>query len=158
MIWPPVKLELGPSGSTKAGAGWQTFSWDLQLWKQVTLKPFNLQILYLQNKKDLTLFKKYTKNQEARCVFRINFACSNWPHFHRTYLVTVFKWGATAIWVFEKKSKGFPDKMFILPYLSAVGQFCPDKLGSQDNTYLAILSRNVTFFDKIQEKLTTKIS
>ena len=22
----PVQLELGPSGSTKAGAGWQTFS------------------------------------------------------------------------------------------------------------------------------------
>ena len=25
---------------------WQTFSWDLHLWKLVTLQPFNLQILY----------------------------------------------------------------------------------------------------------------
>ena len=29
---------------TGAGAGWQTFSWDLQLWQQVTLQPFDLQI------------------------------------------------------------------------------------------------------------------
>ena len=26
----PVQLELGPSGSTEAGAGWQTFFQDLQ--------------------------------------------------------------------------------------------------------------------------------
>ena len=28
---------------TGAGAGWQTFSWDLQLWQLVTLQPFDLQ-------------------------------------------------------------------------------------------------------------------
>ena len=39
-----VKLERGPSGSTRAGAGRQTFLWDLQLWQLVTLRPFDLKI------------------------------------------------------------------------------------------------------------------
>ena len=42
-------LEWRPGGLSGAGAGRQTFSWDLQIWKLVTLKPFNLQILFLQN-------------------------------------------------------------------------------------------------------------
>ena len=29
---------------TGAGAGWQTFSWDLQLWQLVTLRPFDQKI------------------------------------------------------------------------------------------------------------------
>ena len=39
----PGVLERGPIGSSVAGAGWQTFSWDLQLWQIVTLQPFDLQ-------------------------------------------------------------------------------------------------------------------
>ena len=38
----PVQLELGPSGSTRAGAGRQTFSRDLQLRQLVTFRPFDL--------------------------------------------------------------------------------------------------------------------
>ena len=45
----PGHLERGPSGSSVAGAGRQTFSGDLQLWQLITMKPFNLQTLYLQN-------------------------------------------------------------------------------------------------------------
>ena len=36
---------------TGAGAGRQTFSWDLQLWKLVTLQPFDLKTPYLQHRK-----------------------------------------------------------------------------------------------------------
>ena len=35
--------------------------------------------------KVLNLFKKYTKNQEASSIFRVVFALSKWPHFHRAY-------------------------------------------------------------------------
>ena len=42
------QLKSGPTGSNGAGAAQQTFSWDLQLWKLSTLKPFNLQTPYLQ--------------------------------------------------------------------------------------------------------------
>ena len=44
----PGNLESGLTGSSGAGAGRQTFSWDLQLWQLVTLKPFDLQTSYLQ--------------------------------------------------------------------------------------------------------------
>ena len=37
----PVQLESGPTGSRGAGAIWQTFSCDLQLWQLTTLKPFD---------------------------------------------------------------------------------------------------------------------
>ena len=47
----PVQLESGPIGLTRAGAVWQTFSWDRQFWKLLTLQPFNFQTPYLQKKK-----------------------------------------------------------------------------------------------------------
>ena len=31
--------------------------------------------------KDLNLLKKYTKNQEASSILRVDFALSKWPHF-----------------------------------------------------------------------------
>ena len=31
--------------------------------------------------KDLNLLKRYSKSQEKRWIFRIDFALSNWPHF-----------------------------------------------------------------------------
>ena len=43
--------------------------------------------------KYLNLLKKYIKNRKPSCIFRINFACSKWPHFPRAYLVTVCKRG-----------------------------------------------------------------
>ena len=45
------ELECGPIGSSGAGAGRQTFSWDLQLWQLVTLKPFDLQTLSFLHRK-----------------------------------------------------------------------------------------------------------
>ena len=47
--------------------------------------------------KDLNLLKRYTENQEASCVFRINFATSKWPHIHRAYLLTEFKHMSVAV-------------------------------------------------------------
>ena len=44
-------LKSGPFGPRVAGAGQQTFSWDLLLWQLVTFKSFNLQTLYLQYEK-----------------------------------------------------------------------------------------------------------
>ena len=38
--------------------------------------------------KDLILFKRYIKNQDARSTLRVDFSLSKWPHFHRAYLVT----------------------------------------------------------------------
>ena len=35
--------------------------------------------------KALNILKKYTKNQKASYNFRIGFALSNTPHFHRVY-------------------------------------------------------------------------
>ena len=35
--------------------------------------------------KDLNLFKKYTKNQEASSILRVVFALSKWPHLHREF-------------------------------------------------------------------------
>ena len=35
--------------------------------------------------------------QQASCVFRIDFALSKWPHFHKVYLVAVRKRGAIAV-------------------------------------------------------------
>ena len=34
-------------------------------------------------KKDLNLFKKCTKYQEAGSILNVNFSLSNWPHLHR---------------------------------------------------------------------------
>ena len=45
----PRELKSGPTDSSVAGAARQTFSWDLQLWKLATLKPFYVQTLYLQH-------------------------------------------------------------------------------------------------------------
>ena len=58
----PVQLKCGPSGLTRAGVGWQTFSQDLQLWKLVTLKSGNFEALWPTDSKflalkDLYLFK-----------------------------------------------------------------------------------------------------
>ena len=38
------------------------------------------------------------KVQEASSILRVGFALSNRPHLHRTYLVTVRKQGATAVY------------------------------------------------------------
>ena len=35
--------------------------------------------------KDLNLFKKHTKNQEASCILRVFFALSKWPHLYREF-------------------------------------------------------------------------
>ena len=47
----PGELECGPISSSGAGAGRQTFSWDLQLWQLVTLQPFDLSIPNFQHLK-----------------------------------------------------------------------------------------------------------
>ena len=44
----PDKVEPGLNVLEHALAVRQTFSWDLQLWQLVTLKPFDLQTEYLQ--------------------------------------------------------------------------------------------------------------
>ena len=49
--------------------------------------------------KEITLVKNYTKNQEASCIFRIIFAHSKSPHFHRAYSTTICKRGATTVYV-----------------------------------------------------------
>ena len=41
--------------------------------------------------KYLKPFKKLTTIQQASCIFRINFACSNWLHFHSVYLIAFCK-------------------------------------------------------------------
>ena len=33
--------------------------------------------------KDLNLLKRYTKNQEAGSILKVDFALSKWPHLHR---------------------------------------------------------------------------
>ena len=38
-----------------AGAGWQNFSWDLQLWQLVTLRPLDQKTLNFQQLKILTV-------------------------------------------------------------------------------------------------------
>ena len=38
-----------------------------------------------------------SKVQEAGSILKVSFALSKWPHFHRAYLVTVCKQGATAV-------------------------------------------------------------
>ena len=48
-LWEWFNLESGPTCSSGAGAGRQTFSWDLQIWKLGTLQPFNLQITSFQH-------------------------------------------------------------------------------------------------------------
>ena len=47
--------------------------------------------------KDVNPFKTVTKVQEASSILRVGFALWKWPHLHRAYLVTVRKWGATAV-------------------------------------------------------------
>ena len=39
--------------------------------------------------KDLNLFKRYTKNQKAGSILKVDFALSKWPHFNSIYLVRV---------------------------------------------------------------------
>ena len=34
-------------------------------------------------KKDLNLLKRYTKNQKAGSILKVDFALSKWPHLHR---------------------------------------------------------------------------
>ena len=80
-----VQLELRLIGSTGARARRQTFSQDLQLWQLVTLKPFNLKNSILIALKDLSLLKKYIKNQETSSILRAVFALSKRPHLHREW-------------------------------------------------------------------------
>ena len=47
----PGVLECGLGGSSVAGAEWQTFSWDLQLWQLVTFRPFTLQTQNFKHQK-----------------------------------------------------------------------------------------------------------
>ena len=59
-----------------------------------TLTPSNFNALKSTNPiftvlKDLILFKRYTKNQEARSILKVVFALSKWPHLHRAYVVIV---------------------------------------------------------------------
>ena len=39
--------------------------------------------------KDLNLLKKKIKNQETGSILKVGYACLNWPHLHRAYVVTV---------------------------------------------------------------------
>ena len=41
--------------------------------------------------KDLNLLKKHIKNQEAGSIFKVFFALSRGPHFHKAYLLTARK-------------------------------------------------------------------
>ena len=46
------------------------------------LWPTDLKLLAF---KDLNLLKKHTKNQMASSIWKVGFAFSKWPHFHRAY-------------------------------------------------------------------------
>ena len=80
-------FEPRPTGSSGAGAGWQTFSWDLQLWKLVTLRPFDRKTSKFQPIKDLNRLKKYFKYQEASSILKVGFTLSKYPYFNRAYVV-----------------------------------------------------------------------
>ena len=60
----------------------------------VALWPTDPKFLAL---KDLNLFKIDLKFQEASSILMIVFALSKWPHFHRVYLVTVYKQSFIAV-------------------------------------------------------------
>ena len=60
--------------------------------------------------KDLNFFKKYIKNQNTSSTLRVVFALSEWPHFHKDYLVTVCKQGRSHVF----KSEGAQAAKIIL--------------------------------------------
>ena len=62
------ELKSGPSSSSGAGAGRQTFSWDLQLWKLITLMTFDLQTPYLQYWKILTFLSASSSFALSACA------------------------------------------------------------------------------------------
>ena len=66
---------------TGAGAGWQTFACDLQLWQLLTLKPCYLQKPTLPLWKDLTLVVNILSAQENDRTFKMFFAWSKYPYF-----------------------------------------------------------------------------
>ena len=58
------------------------------------LWPTDLRFLAL---KDLNLFSKCVKFQDAGRILRVGLAWSKWPHFHRVYLVAVCKRSSMAV-------------------------------------------------------------
>ena len=51
-----------------------------------------------------------SKDQEAGYISRVGFACSNWPHLHRAYVVTVRKLNLHSI-----KAKNHMDVKSLIP-------------------------------------------
>ena len=86
----PSEFQSGPTGSSGAWAGWQTFSWDLQLWQLLSnfagFWPTESKFSAL---KDLKNFQTVSKVQEASSILRVCFALSKWPHFNSTCLLRV---------------------------------------------------------------------
>ena len=89
---PAIKLwEWFDRARTRTLADW--FGWSRGRLADFFLRPSTLTVsnfaaLWPNNskflaKKDLNLLKRYTKNQEASSILKVDFALSKWPHLHR---------------------------------------------------------------------------
>ena len=74
----------------EAGAGRQTFYWDLQLWQLVTFNSFDLQTPSFLHERMYSPFQN-TARFKIGSIFRVGFSLSKSPHLHRGYLVTICK-------------------------------------------------------------------
>ena len=85
------------------GRGWPA---DFILWPP-TLTASNFSALWpidfiFTAVKDLNLLEKYFENQTAGSIFKVFFALSKWPNFHRAYFTTVCKRVSIAVYRLEK--------------------------------------------------------
>ena len=93
-------FEPGPNGIAHALAGMAEAA-DFFL-RTPTLTASNFAALWPTDPKflalkDLNLFLKCVKFQDAGSILKVDFARSKWHHFHRVYLVTVCKWSLIAV-------------------------------------------------------------
>ena len=67
----------------------QTFCWELQFWKLVTLQPFDLQTQNFQHCKIFTFFSKFIKFQDPSSILRVSFA---WSKRHPSAKMLITLW------------------------------------------------------------------
>ena len=100
----PGRLQIGLNALAHTLAG-MAESADLFL-KTPTLIARNIAALWPTDPKflalkDLLFFLRFNEFQGADSILKVGFALSNWPHFHRVYLVTIYNQNFIAVsWIF----------------------------------------------------------
>ena len=101
-VWQKV-LPCGRSRTRRVWPGFESrpILIILNVWRTVTLQPFDLQRLTVPLWKDLDSVVNIFSAQETGSILKIGFDLSNWPHLHRAYVVTVCRVLSTVVYIWN---------------------------------------------------------